>query len=363
MAKSNAIYDTCLKTFQHVHPQWLSRCPTYTPPPFRQFILPIKLHKLGKVIKMGLFKKKEAIKNNVWVIFKNGLRSKNMLYLHKHVCKQESVPLTVEHHISANWLQLFSKGVCEQDGIDLIGKIFVELPFQHVYLKKVMPYVWDMLMRKVRQRRNVPETIIELQAALEEEWENIPQESIRTPKQIKKCWENLKTKRKHGGPFPGLTPEDPDVDKILNNVNIEIPEAVDNDTIDLASGNNEKNYEIGEDGNLIPIENFEASFLTSKKRRRRNKTAKKENGGRGKEENGKVCASPNHGLRIAWMENGRGHIYKAMAAKAYYEKLTMEVEELRRAHDFEQEQRRRLQQFEEEKNMLELEIKKKKICK
>ncbi|PSN42983.1 hypothetical protein C0J52_13211, partial [Blattella germanica] len=48
--------------------------------------------------------------------------------------------------------------------------------------------------------------------------------------------------------------------------------------------------------------------------------------------------------------------YKSMAAKAYYEKLTMEVEELRRAHDFQQEQRRRLQQFEEENNMLELEI-------
>ncbi|PSN31371.1 hypothetical protein C0J52_26767, partial [Blattella germanica] len=88
--------------------------------------------------------------------------------------------------------------------------------------------------------------------------------------------ENLKTKRKQkfaeekrsklstdGGPFPGITHEDLDVDQILNNVNIEIPEAVDNDTIDLASGNNETNYEVAEDGNLIPIENFEASFQTT----------------------------------------------------------------------------------------------------
>ncbi|PSN31671.1 hypothetical protein C0J52_26596 [Blattella germanica] len=49
--------------------------------------------------------------------------------------------------------------------------------------------------------------------------------------------------------------------------------------------------------------------------------------------------------------------YKAMAAKAHYEKLTMELEELRRARDFQQEQRR-LQEFEEKKNMLEVEIKK-----
>ncbi|PSN46010.1 hypothetical protein C0J52_06342 [Blattella germanica] len=63
-------------------------------------------------------------------------------------------------------------------------------------------------------------------------------------------------------PFPGITNEDPEMDMILNNVNIEMPEAVDNDTLDLTSGNNETNYEVAEDGNLIPIANFEASFLT-----------------------------------------------------------------------------------------------------
>ncbi|PSN53909.1 hypothetical protein C0J52_02433 [Blattella germanica] len=168
----------------------------------------------------------------------------------------------------------------------------------------------------------------------------------RTPEQIKKCWENLKTKRKQE-----LAEEKR---SRLSMGGEPFPEAVDNDTIDLASGNNETNYEVLEDGNLIPIENFEALFLTKEEEIKTPKRKTEEEAKKRMERCVRLQTmdSELHGWR---MEEAT---YKAMAAKAHYEKLTMEMEELRRARDFQQEQRRRLHEFEEKKNMLGLEIKK-----
>ncbi|PSN40815.1 hypothetical protein C0J52_21982 [Blattella germanica] len=129
----------------------------------------------------------------------------------------------------------------------------------------------------------------------------------RTPKQIKKCWENLKTKRKQ----------------------------------ELAE---EKRSRLSTGGGPFP----EEEEVKTPKRKTEEEAKKRM----------ERCVRLQtmdlelHGWR---MEEAT---YKAMAAKTHYEKITMEMEELRRARDFQQEQRRRLQEFEEKRICLNLKLKK-----
>nr|XP_022907839.1 uncharacterized protein LOC111419298 [Onthophagus taurus] len=89
----------------------------------------------------------------------------------------------------------------------------------------------------------------------------------RTVDKLKKCWTNQKSKRKEelarekrermstgGGPYKA--PTEDVIDDVLENVNIEIRDTIDSDTVALAAMGNSENYELRDD-TLIPTKHVE----------------------------------------------------------------------------------------------------------